>query len=73
MFVYSKKNIANKNMQHAYYLETNPSHIGLIVLIVQSRTPLHVFKTIRYLIFNPKTCKLFTYFSLYKFKLILQV
>ena len=35
-----KHNIANKNMDHAYYSETSPSDTGLIILSVQSRDTL---------------------------------
>ena len=35
-----KENIANNNMDDAYYSETSPSDTGLIILIVQSRDTL---------------------------------
>ena len=34
---YLKQNIANKNMDDAYYSETSPNNTGLIILSVQSR------------------------------------
>ena len=50
-----KQNIANNNMQDAYYSEISPSDTGLKILIAQSRdTP----ACIEYLILNPKTHKL---------------
>ena len=35
---------------------------------VTQETPWHIYKTIKYLIFNPKMWKIFPFFSLYKFK-----
>ena len=55
-------------MQDAHYSETSPNNTALINLIVQSRDTTPCF-----LDFNPKTSKLFTFFSLYKIKLVLQV
>ena len=50
-----KQNIANNNMQDAYYTEISPSETGLKILIAQSRdTPAYI----EYLILNPKTRKL---------------
>ena len=57
-------------MQDACYSEISPSDTGLKILIVQSRDTHACFKTIKYLIFNPRTRNLFIVFSLYKFKLV---
>ena len=59
-------------MQDIYYSRTSSSDTGLKILVVQSREPLYVFKSIKYLIVNPKTRNFFT-FNLHKFKQILQV
>ena len=54
-----KQNIANNDMQDAYYTEISPSDTGLKILIAQSRdTPAYI----EYLILNPKTRKLLLFF-----------
>ena len=62
-----KQNIANKNVDDAYYSETSPNDTILIYLVFNQEAPLNVYKTIKYLIFSRKT---FTFFSLHKFKLV---
>ena len=58
-------------MQGAYHSEKSPNNTGLIIFIVHSR--LHFFKSIKYIIFNPKTRKLLNFFSLSKFKIVFLV
>ena len=55
--IFLKQNITNKYVDDAYYSEISPSDTGLMTPSVQSRETLNVYKTIKYVIFSPETCK----------------
>ena len=51
----------------------NNTYNQCLIILNNQGTPLHVYKTIKHLTFYPKAGKPFTFFCLYKLKLVLEV